>query len=170
MHLKLLCLMSLTTLAQAAPVYKVIDADGHVTYSSEAPPAQTGRAVEIITPAPGPNENRVNEAAAREVQLDDAAQNADRQLEQRRAQRAERTARLREAEAALAKAQKAYADGQDPEPGERVGTVRQGANGKTVRGSRLSDAYQQRVKALEEAVKAAEAAAVAARRQLRDSP
>lgn len=168
--MRLLALCLLPVLAQAAPIYKSTDANGHVTYSADAPAPQSGDQVEMLTPDPSPRENKVHEATARERQLEDAAQKVDQQLEQRRSQRAEREAKLREAEAALAKAKQAYTDGQTPQDGERVGTLRRGAEGKAIRGSRLTEDYHKRIKQLEEAVKTAEAAAIAARKQLRDSP
>ena len=55
--MRLLALCLLPVLAQAAPIYKSTDANGHVTYSADAPAPQSGDQVEMLTPDPSPREN-----------------------------------------------------------------------------------------------------------------
>ena len=120
--------------AGAQVVYKSTMPDGKVIYAEkpvpgakrvdtiERPPAKTGTT--IVTP----EELARAEALAKERAATTAARGSD--IEQARAQ--------------LQKAQAARDAGKEPVPGERIGTV----SGK----SRLTDAYEQRQKALEDAV------------------
>jgi hypothetical protein len=130
--------VALAALIWAAPswaqtIYKSTMPDGRVIYSTE--PVRGAKRVETMKP---PAEN----TGVRPVAPQDA-----QKLEQQGMQRERREARqdeMQQAEKALREAETAQATGKEPLPGERQGT----AGG----GSRLTDDYWGRQKALEASV------------------
>jgi hypothetical protein len=87
----LLVLLLLVSTAAAEPIYKSVDRDGRVSYSS-LPPDDV-EAIELFTPAPPPSEEQVREAQAQHEAFE--AYNAERARE--RKERAEEEARQRAA-------------------------------------------------------------------------
>lgn len=102
-------LLLLTGAAGAQQVFRSIDADGNVTFSSSPPSPNSGARVDTITLAPGPTpeqraaaEERMRqiEAEAERITQDRAARRAQQQSDVQGAREA-----LRQAEAELVKAQ-----------------------------------------------------------------
>ena len=134
-----------TSASQAESVYKSTLPDGHVVYGNT--PAKGAAKVQKLAPAPPPIE--VEPQAAETLRQREKAQAAeiDTRLAARRSAREKADASVRAEEDALAAAEKALAAGREPLPGERVATV----DG----GSRLSEEHFERVKGLENDVRAA---------------
>jgi TolA-binding protein len=88
--------------AMAQTVYKSVDAQGRVTYSSSPPPAAADEMVEKVRIAPGPTEQQQQEAARRVEKLEEATRSAE---QQRQEQTARRTQARSEAQRELRKAQ-----------------------------------------------------------------
>lgn len=124
--------------AQAQAVKKYITPDGRTIYSDKPVPGAR-EAGEIAAP-------QAVDPAARTQAEDDArrASELEREADQRIRERAAQQARIDAAEAQLQAAREALANGKEPLPGERIGTV----SGK----SRLTDAYFRRQSANEQAV------------------
>ncbi|HEU0289895.1 MAG TPA: DUF4124 domain-containing protein [Burkholderiales bacterium] len=128
-------------LAQAAPaqtLYKSTTPDGRIIYSDKPPPDA------IKT------EKRQMDTSKKGVVPPSTGEKSTlKDLEGGRQSRQMSQDRVRKAEIALHDAETALEMGKEPQPGERIGTV-SGA-------SRLTDAYFERLKKLEEAVAAARA-------------
>lgn len=85
----------------AQTVYKSIDAQGRVTYSSKPPPVETPKTVERVPIAPGPTPQQQQEATHRATELQ-ATTNST--LKQRKEQENEGSSTASDAEKALLKA------------------------------------------------------------------
>jgi hypothetical protein len=120
----------------AQVVYKSIMPDGRIIYSEK--PVPGAKKVEEIVPQTG-NTGVQTTTPQEQKQL--------QELEARRKRDTDRQSQIQEAEKALQEAEAALPAGKEPLPGERIGT----AGG----GSRLSEAYFERQKALQTAVEAA---------------
>ena len=97
--------LAFTWTAGAETVYKSVDPQGKVTYSS-SPPADTGKEmVEAIPIAPGPTEEERREADQRNRELQKAVRQAEQQRREQAENRAETVSdaerELRNAEVAL---------------------------------------------------------------------
>ena len=131
----------LAALMWAAPswadkVFKSIMPDGRIIYSEK--PVPGAKKVEEIIPQTGNTGVQITTPQERQ-QL--------QEFEAKRKRDADRQSQIAEAEKALQEDEAALAAGKEPLPGERVGT----AGG----GTRLSEAYFERQKALQAAVEAA---------------
>lgn len=131
--------------AKVEVIYKLIARDGKVTYAQSAPKDYPGRVVKIeIDPRanlavfPKPNE--------RPQYLQPRA------LTPQEARRLETENAKVQAQDALDEAKKALKDGQEPREGELDWMGKKGGGARPV----PTEAYLQRIKALEDAVKAAE--------------
>ena len=71
----------------ADPVYKSIDANGKVTYSSSPPPAQRGQQIEEVKLAPGPSQKEVEAADKRVQEIERADFERNKQLKQEQEKR-----------------------------------------------------------------------------------
>jgi hypothetical protein len=78
--------------AGAQTVYKSIDAQGNVTYSSTPPPEGSGKAIREVPIAPPPPESQRQEAEERVRQLQIESARIDRQREGDKKQRADSVA------------------------------------------------------------------------------
>jgi hypothetical protein len=135
--------------AMAAQVYyKSTMPDGRIIYGDK--PAPDAIKVEETTAD-------TSKTGVQTVAPGDAA--ALKKLEQERLKRERADERVREAEKALADAEAALAKGEEPLPGERIGTA-----GK---GSRLTESYWMRQKTLKDNVERARLALERARAQPR---
>jgi hypothetical protein len=132
------CLVALLALAPAAAqtLYKSTMPDGRVIYGDQ--PAPGAAKVEPVKPDTAPTGVQIS--PPREADL-------VKQLEAERLKKERAQEKVSDAEKALRDAEAALAAGKEPRPGERLGT----AGG----GSRLTDAYWERQRGLEEAVKGA---------------
>jgi hypothetical protein len=139
----LLTLASLQASAQA--LYKYVDANGKVTYSDKAPKA--GEKAERMT-ADTTTNIISSPAASRGGGVVRSAGNAGG----RAAERDKLKASVDAAEIELERAKKAMEDGQTPQEGEQIIVVKQNAGNAVLR----TEAYRERIAALESAVKAAE--------------
>ena len=142
MHVKILMSLVFAVLAaasgaQAQVVYKSTMPDGKVIYTEKPVPGATR--VDTIEPPPAKTgmSSLTPEEKAR----------ADEFAKKRAAAAATKGNDLDDARRQLKQAEAAREAGKEPLPGERIGT----AGG----GSRLTDAYQQRQKTLDDAVNAA---------------
>ena len=118
--------------AQAQAVYRSVMPDGRIIYGDKPAPGAT-EAKEVMLPKPNiiaPVSTKPDPAS----QTKDTGAGADR---------------VRSARQALDAAKAALEAGREQKDGDRIGTARKG-------GSQLNDAYYQRVKALEDAVTAAQ--------------
>ena len=134
----LLCFSLGLNAAWAGTLYKQVDPEGHIVLGDTPHPGW--RTVDVIqTPDPTPAE----EAAARQRRTEAAQENAEaeRDLEQRLGQQDRAYAELQAALEGVRQAEAALAAGQEPLPGERLGT-RSGF-------SRLGPEYFQRQQQLE---------------------
>jgi len=130
-------------------------AAAQVNYKSTMP---DGKVIYGDKPVPGADKvEQLKPPAATKGITGPSAQEAAvlRQLEQNRAARESKDDRIRAAEQAVAKAEAALAAGKEALPGEHVGT----AGG----GQRLTDAYWERQKQLEQSLARARAQLAAAR-------
>jgi TolA-binding protein len=95
--------------ATAQSVYKSVDAQGRVTYSSSPPSTAAGETVEKVRIAPGPTERQQREAARRANDLEAGMRDAERQKQEQTAKRSQATSdaerELRKARIALEEAQ-----------------------------------------------------------------
>ena len=132
----------------AQQVYKSIDAQGNVTYSSTPPSDADVQRIETLeVPAgPTPEEQAAAEARARELE----AQASQREAELAQPTR-QRTSSVAEAEQALEEARQALAEAQERDSLEDWQTIASG-------GRVPSAAYLQRVQEAQERVQAAEEA------------
>jgi hypothetical protein len=146
-------LITPSTLAQT--VYKSIMPDGHVVYGHK--PAKGAAQVQKMEPARPVVEVEPEAAEALRQREKALASEIDKRLAARRLAREKADADVESAQAALATAEKALAVGREPLPGERIATV----DG----GSRLSEAHFDRIKTLEDDVKAAQERLERARRE-----
>src|SRR5262245_32510399 len=138
----MLCACAAVALMSAAAswaqvIYKSTMPDGRVIYGEKAVPG--AKKVEEIVPQTGKTGVGGAATPAEKQQLQERAN--QRQQDEARQQQ------IRDAEQALQNAEAARAAGKEPLPGERLGTAGGAAN-------RLSDAYWERQKALEDAVAA----------------
>ena len=129
----------LNTLPASAEVYRSTDANGNVTYSDKQP-VNAVQEETIKLPA-GPSPEEIAASKAREQEIQQAAESADSSVEQRMNVRAELKTSLEQSKTSLQAAEEALANGQEPLPGERLG--------KVGGGTRLSDAYWNRIHKLE---------------------
>jgi hypothetical protein len=133
--------------AMAQTVYKQVDKDGKVTYTDKAPDKdQAATKVDIDK-----NRNVATPLGTRSPAAAKAV--ADRKLKARENTEARFAAELEKAEAKLSQAKEDLAKGKDPQEDDwsTVGV----ASGRGA-GRMLNEAYQERVKRLEDAVKQAE--------------
>jgi len=144
-----------TSSALAQTVYKSIMPDGHVVYGHK--PAKGATQVQKLEPAKPVVE--VDPEAAEALRQREKAQAAeiDKRLAARRAARDKADTEVATAQEAVDRAEKALAAGREPLAGERIAT----ADG----GSRLSEAHFDRIKGLEDDVKAAREQLDRARRE-----
>jgi len=136
----------------AEPVYKSIDAQGKVVYSSTPPPEVVGEKVEEIEIAPGPTEQERKAAEQRNKELQDRLQNEEQQQEEKAQKagetRSEAELELKNAKAALLDARVKHDDDWHLPPDF---------------GRTLKPSYHERVEAAEKRVEEAEKAVRAAR-------
>lgn len=144
-----------TSSAPAQTVYKSTMPDGHVVYGHK--PAKGAAQVQKLEPARPVIEIEPEAAEALRQREKAQASEIDKRLAARRAARDQASAEVAIAQTALDNAEKALAAGREPLPGERIAT----ADG----GSRLSEAHFDRVKALEDDVKAAQERLARTRRE-----
>ena len=85
----LLALVLVYCSAFGEEIYKIVDEQGNVSYSSEPP--QTGQATEVIQAVPAPSEADVEDAVQRQQKIEDDFD----KLDQARADQAEREAQQR---------------------------------------------------------------------------
>jgi len=132
------CLLALWALASAAAqtLYKSTMPDGRIVYGDKPAPG----AVKVEPVKTDTSPTGVQVSPAREAGF-------VKQMEAERLKREQRDHAVKAAEKALGNAETALVSGKEPLPGERIGT----AGG----GSRLTDAYWERQRTLEEAVKRA---------------
>lgn len=102
-------LLAICTTAEAQPVYKSVDAQGQVTYSS-TPPATAGEEmVEQVQIAPGPTEQQKRDAAQQASELESATRRAELERQEQRTQHSQATSdteqELRKARIALEEAE-----------------------------------------------------------------
>ena len=132
--------LAVALLAQAAPaqtLYKSTTPDGRIIYSDKPPPDAVK------------TEKRQMDTSKKGVVPPSTGEKSTlKELEGGRQSRQMSQDRVRKAEIALHDAEVALEMGKEPQPNERIGTVKQGA-------SRLNEAYFERQKKLEEAVEAA---------------
>lgn len=132
--LLLIALALAATAAQGQTVFRSVMPDGSIVYGDKpAPGAKEAKEVSLPPPniaKPPPVQPSAPATASRQP----AAESPDDQV--------------RNAERELQKAKAALETGREPQPGEHIGT----ASGR----SRLTDAYFQRIKSLENAVAAAQ--------------
>jgi len=132
----LIVLALAATAAQAQAVFRSVMPDGSIVYGDKpAPGAKEAREVNlpppnIANPPPAPPKQSAPAAAPRQPAADSAND------------------QVRSAELDLQKAKAALEAGREPQPGERIGR----AGG----GTRLTDAYFERIKSLESSVAAAQ--------------
>jgi hypothetical protein len=138
-----LALMLMAVVAQGQTVYRSVDDQGRVTYSSEPP--EGARASKEIRIEPGPSEAQRQEALDRQRRLLEQSAEAGAEREQSRAQRA---AEIQQAEEELRAAREALEQA-------RVKRERDW-QGRAGGGHRLKESYFERVRAAEQAVDAAE--------------
>lgn len=129
--------------AVAQKLQKYVTPDGKTVYSDR--PIPGARLVDEIAPPPPVDPNA---AAAAQSRAKADAEKA-RAGESKRTEASKAAGQQQDAAAALARAKENLEKGKEPLPGERIGT----AGGK----SRLTDAYWERQRANEQAVKDAEA-------------
>jgi len=93
----------------AQTVYKSVDAQGRVSYSSSPPPAAADATVEKIPIDPGPSEQQQQRAAQRVKRLESITRNAEQQRQEQAARHAQVSSdaqmELRKAQIALEEAQ-----------------------------------------------------------------
>lgn len=142
-------------LAHSQTVYKSTMPDGHIVYGQK--PVKGAAKVQKLEPAAPLI--AVDPEAAEALRQREKAQvsEIDKRLAARRSARDTADAEVTRAQETLGAAEKALAAGREPLPGERIAT----ADG----GSRLSQEHFDRVKALEDDVKAAKERLDRARRQ-----
>lgn len=131
--------------ATAQTVYKSVDAQGRVTYSSTPPPAETGELVERVPIEPGPTEQQQQEATQKAKELEATTNSA---LQQRQAQGDQRASTASVAEKELRKAQIALEEAQIKGDGDWQ-TLATG-------GRVLKQSYLDRVQSAEQRVREAE--------------
>jgi chaperonin cofactor prefoldin len=141
-----------TCTATAEAVYKSVDAQGRVTYSSTPPPDAPGEMVEEVSIEPGPTEQQQQEAMERAKKLQEVTQRADEQRQEQAAEaaqaRSDAEQELKDAEAALEEARIRHPDDwQFLAGGGRV----------------LKPSYRERVEAAEKKVEEAQKAVRSAR-------
>jgi hypothetical protein len=144
-----------TPCVQAQTVYKSTMPDGHIVYGQKA--VKGAAKVQKLEPALPAIEVEPEAAEALRRREREQAAEIDKRLAVRRSARERSDAEVVTAQEALGAAEKALVAGQEPLPGERVATV----DG----GSRLSQEHFDRVKALEDDVKAAKERLDRARRE-----
>lgn len=138
--------------AWAGTLYKQVDAQGRIVLGDTPHPGW--RTLEVIqTPDPSPAEEAAAQQSRAEAAQESAA--AERAMEQRQVQQDRAYAELQAALEAVRQAEAALAVGQEPLPGERLGT-RSGF-------SRLGPEYFQRQQQLEANLQAARQRLEAAR-------
>jgi hypothetical protein len=145
-----IALVTLAAVTVAGPsvaqtVYKSTLSDGRIVYGGK--PEKGASKVEKLVPAAPIVEVDPREAEAQRQRERAQVEQLDKRLAARRAAREKADGEVLGAKDAAAAAEKALAAGKEPLPGERVAT----ADG----GSRLSQAYLERVDALVEDVKSA---------------
>ena len=127
-----LALVATAAQAQNQPVYRSVMPDGRVIYGDK--------------PAPGAKESKQVNLPPPNISAPTPPGSGGPTSQQQAADAADASVRAAQQELQAAKA--ALESGREPREGERIGT----AGG----GSRLNDAYDQRIKSLEEAVAAAQ--------------
>lgn len=75
--------LALACPAMAQTVYKSVDAEGRVSYSSSPPPEAAGDLVEEVPIAPGPTEQEQQEARRRAGELEGATRRAERERQKK---------------------------------------------------------------------------------------
>lgn len=130
--------------AHAETIYRSMSPDGEVTYSSQPlPGARTSTAIDIASLSP--EQRRAGLLLRRQDKTLSAEANAQLQSLENQWRRVDRE--ILSAQKALAEAERSLRKGRTPLPGERRGNVGGG--------SRLTDAYFQRLRILETRVEQA---------------
>jgi len=129
----------------AQTVYKSTLPDGHVVYGSK--PEKGAAKVEKMEPKAPIVEVDPQAAETQRQREKEQAAELGKRLADRKAAREKAEAEIFAAKDALTAAEKALATGKEPLPGERLST----ADG----GSKLTESYNERVKVLDDQVKAA---------------
>lgn len=129
------CLLGLSA-AGAETVYRSVDADGNVTFSTLPP--ENANDVEKVELAPPPSQERVEDAMQRQQRM---LELVDEGLKERNAKKEARATAVSEAEQAVKDAQQALTDAKKIGPEDRLGGTGSGL---------LSPEYLQRVKQAEE--------------------
>ncbi|MEA3277842.1 MAG: DUF4124 domain-containing protein [Pseudomonadota bacterium] len=147
-HLPILVLSLLgVSTATAETVYKSIDPEGNVSYSSTPPPSSSGDVVEEVPIAPGPTQEQRQEAEQRLDDLEAASARADEQRQEREKERSQAAA---DAEQGLEKARMALEEAKI----QRDDDWQYLATGGRV----LKESYLDRVESAEQLVREAEQA------------
>lgn len=168
MPILLAVLLALSMSAGAQTLYKYVDKDGKVTYTDKPP--KDGERAEPIKPATSGNTIQSTSPGStakpppRRGKPADSNKTIDlkKKTEARNATREKLLNEVKAAEDALAAAKKALEEGSEPRPDEQRIIVKKEGN-VVLR----SDAYRQRIDALEAAIKAAEKRLEDAERNLR---
>src|SRR6266487_2344948 len=143
----LIAMFGLPPAAAAQVLYKSILPDGRIVYGDKPAPG----AAKVIESRPDTSKAGIGGTSPREVQVLEEFRKA-------RIQREENEAKVRAAEKALREAEAAREASREPLPGERLGIARSGKGAGTgtgtgtgpEAGSRLTDAYWERQKKLED--------------------
>jgi hypothetical protein len=143
-------LIALSTAIAVAPsaaesIYKSTLPDGRIVYGGK--PEKGAAKVDKIEPAPPVVEVDPKTAEAQRQRDKEQVSELEKRLVARKAAREKAEGDIFAAKDAVTAAEKALATGKEPLPGERVST----ADG----GSKLSEVYSERIKGLEDEVKAA---------------
>jgi hypothetical protein len=151
--LPLILLLTAFGAAAQAPIYKSIDADGNVTYSSTPPEDPRVQRVETVEVDPGPSPEAQTEAERRMRGIESAAQ---QQAAERQGRRAARAGSVEAAEEALQQARQDLVKAQERGPGDWQ-TIATGGRVPSASYLQRVQKAQQRVQAAEEALEAARA-------------
>lgn len=131
-----------------AEMYKVIDKDGHVSFTDSPPPKDKANKVETVDPV---ETNRMPSKTYKGELQEQFKKRTEERQEQRKEAWAAYDKRVKDAVNTLKAAERALEKGKQVGEGDRVGIV---SHGKQA-GSRLTNGYLERVKQLEKAVEKA---------------
>jgi hypothetical protein len=141
-----LALAAATALAQQ-PIFRSVMPDGRIIYGDKPAPGAK-EAEQVSLPSNVVSPTRPGEAGASPTQPVEAGASPQRQALDAA------DAEVQDAQRALDAAKAALEAGREPQEGERVGTTIN--KGRSTGSTRVSDAYVQRIEALEDAVAAAQ--------------
>ena len=131
-----LCLVGFSVVVSAETVYRSVDAEGNVTFSSQ--PLQDAKEVEQVEIAPGPSEESQKEAMQRQQRLIDLAAGARKEREEKEEAR---RSKVEDAEQSVKDAEQALKDAKVITPDDRRGGAGSGM---------IAPGYNDRVKQAED--------------------